>query len=116
MTDVTDEDLKALKEEQEIFSEDDEQQAERLFAANLTPAVLAITNLVRTAQSETIQLKAATYVVERNLGRLQDMNPNVAGDLIADIIAGITVEHEADQEPNPEDTIAPTIPSTSEGG
>ena len=71
--DVTEDQIKALAAERDVTGDDVEAQAERLFKEHLPTAVLTLVNLARAAQSEGVRLKAAQYVVERNLGRLQDM-------------------------------------------
>ena len=72
--DVTDEDIRAIKQEADAYNETSEQMANRLFKENLPHAVIAISKLAMFASNEKIRLDASRYIVERNLGRLQDGN------------------------------------------
>lgn len=82
-TEVTQEDLEILKSEQDIFGEQDEKAtAERLFREGLPLATLSIIRLSQSAQSDRTRLDAAKYVVERNLGRIQDLNTGVEDPLM----------------------------------
>ncbi len=74
MAQITKADLDALKDEEAALSVSPESLADKLFKEALPEAVLVLCKLAREAQSEGVQLKAATYVTERILGRLQDIN------------------------------------------
>ena len=67
--------LKALADEREILGESENQQAVRLFREHLISSTLSICNMAQHAVDERLRLKAATYVVERNLGRLGEAPP-----------------------------------------
>lgn len=73
--DISDAELAALAAEAEILGDEDEKAtAERLFREHLPQAVLTIAKIASGAQSERARLDAAKYIVERNLGRIQDAN------------------------------------------
>lgn len=74
--DVTPEDLAALKAEVDTFGEEESALAERLLRENLPMATMSIIKIARAGSSDRTRLDAAKYIVERNLGRLQDINPN----------------------------------------
>ena len=72
---ITEEDLALLREESDILDGGDHVvTAERLFKENLPQAVLNIVKLASHAQSDRVRLDASKYIVERNMGRLQDIN------------------------------------------
>jgi hypothetical protein len=60
--------------------ETDEEMAKRLFRENLGMAVMSICHTAQHSANEKVRLDAAKYVVERNLGRLQDAQPNAVVD------------------------------------
>ena len=79
---VTEEDLEALQEEINLLDGGDEvKMAERLFKENLPGAVLNIVKMANHAQSDRVRFDASKYIVERNMGRLQDAQPNVSQPL-----------------------------------
>ena len=95
VTDVTDADLEALRDEALILGEEDESMiAERLFRENLPRAVLSIIKLATSSQSERVRLNASQYIVERNLGRLQDMNPYSGGDALLELVEELSTATE----------------------
>lgn len=75
---VSEEELEVLKTESDVLGGDEVTQAERLFKENLPGSVLQLVKLATHAQSERVRLDASKYIVERNLGRLQDINPSAA--------------------------------------
>lgn len=74
--DVTDEDLVSLKAEVDTFGEEESALAERLLRENLPMAAMSIVKIAQKGSTDRVRLDAAKYIVERNLGRLQDINPN----------------------------------------
>lgn len=74
--DVTPEDLAALKAEVDTFGEEESALAERLLRENLPMATMSIVKIAQSGSTDRVRLDAAKYIVERNLGRLQDINPN----------------------------------------
>ncbi len=89
MAQITKADLDALKDESAALSVSPESLADKLFKEALPEAVLVLCKLAREAQSEGVQLKAATYVSERVLGRLQDTNPAGVEDPLVDLVKTI---------------------------
>jgi hypothetical protein len=87
---VTEEDVKALEMERDILGDDVEQQAIRILKENLPTVVHSIVKLARTAQSETVRLSAAKYVVDRNLGRITDPDTG-DDDMLRKVLEGVTV-------------------------
>ena len=79
--DVSDAELNAINEEAKLYDESAEELARRLFRENLPLAVISIGNLARNASNEKIRLDASQYIVERNLGRVQDGNSIVKNPL-----------------------------------
>ena len=69
---ITDDDVKALAEEREIFGTDLQQQAERILQENLPAVVQSVVKLSRAAESENVRLSAAKYIIDRNLGKITD--------------------------------------------
>lgn len=61
-----------------IDGETTAQMAQRLFAEHAVGATASICQMAIYGQSERIRLQAATYVVERVLGRVQDNPPKGA--------------------------------------
>lgn len=74
--DVTAEDLAALKAEVDTFGEEESALAERLLRENLPMATMSIVKIAQNGSTDRVRLDAAKYIVERNMGRLQDVNPN----------------------------------------
>ncbi len=89
---ITQADLDSLKDESEALSESPESLADKLFKESLPEAVLILCKLAREAQSEGVQLKAATYVTERVLGRLQDNTPAGMKDPLVEMVEAILSE------------------------
>ncbi len=92
---ITKADLDALKDESAALSESPESLSDKLFKESLPEAVLILCKLAREAQSEGVQLKAATYVTERVLGRLQDNTPANMQDPLFDLVKTILEEKNA---------------------
>lgn len=85
---VTDEEVQALREEREVFSLDETQQAEKIFKENLPAVAHSVVKLARTAQSEAVRLNAAKYVVDRNLGKI--VEPDLGEqDMIKELLQGV---------------------------
>ncbi len=95
MAHITQADLDALKDESAALSESPESLADKLFKESLPEAVLILCKLAREAQSEGVQLKAATYVTERVMGRLQDNTPVNMQDPLFDLVKTILEEKNA---------------------
>jgi hypothetical protein len=72
--------LEDLAKELAVSDGDQEQAALRVFQENLALAAQAITHIALYGGAERVRLEAAKYVVERNLGRLQDVDPQSATD------------------------------------
>ena len=96
MAHITKEDIEALKDESAALSESPESLADKLFKEALPEAVLILCKLAREAQSEGVQLKAATYVTERVLGRLQDANPTGMVDPLVAMVESVFVDSDDD--------------------
>jgi len=89
---VSDEEIKALAEERVIMGTDLEQQAEEILKQNLPAIVQSVVKLARSAQSETVRLNAGKYVIDRNLGRISDPEPEgedalkqFLGDVVSEV-------------------------------
>jgi len=68
--------LASLVEERTVMEDINERDtAERIFRENLAISAQAICHLASFSANERTRLQAAQYVVERNLGRLQDAPP-----------------------------------------
>lgn len=65
---VSDEDLKALEDERALMSETFEDMGRRLIKESLPVAIRVITDMAAKGGTDTIRLKAAQYIVDRNLG------------------------------------------------
>lgn len=89
---VTEEDVKALELERDIMGTDEEQQAVQILKDNLPSVVHGIVKLARTAQSETVRLNAQKYVIDRNLGKIQDPDTGEA-DALREVLEGVTVSN-----------------------
>jgi hypothetical protein len=83
--------LESLVEEAPLYGETPEMQAKRIFKENLPLAAQSIAHTAAYSPNESVRLKAATYIVERNLGRLVDANALSTDDpfelLLADCVA-----------------------------
>lgn len=84
--------LEALTEEQEVMGETVEDQAKRIFRDALPVAAMAVVHLAQYSGNEKTRLEAARYVVERNVGRLQDMAIVGIDDPMAALMAEIVTE------------------------
>jgi hypothetical protein len=78
---VTEEEIKALAEEREILGGDETAQAERILKENLPQITQSLVKLARSAQSESVRLNAAKYIVDRNLGRIAEPEPVIEDPL-----------------------------------
>ena len=88
---VSEDDIKALADEREVFGEIDEvAQTERILKENLPAVTLSVIKLARTASSETVRLNAAKYVIDRNLGKISDPDPT-GDDPLVELIEGVTI-------------------------
>ncbi len=94
MAHITKEDLDALKDESAALSESPESLADKLFKEALPEAVLILCKLSREASSEGVQLKAATYVTERVMGRLQDVNAAGMVDPLIEMVSAILADND----------------------
>lgn len=71
-TKVTPQELKSLESERSTFDETETQMTNRIFRQNAIAAAQSVCKIALFGQSERLRLDAAKYVVERNLGRVQD--------------------------------------------
>lgn len=78
---ITEDELAALAEEREALQMTAEQQAESILEENLIPAIHSLGKMARSAQSETVRMNAAKYIVDRNLGKIADAKPKDATPL-----------------------------------
>jgi len=67
--------LKSLTAEETIMEHTKESLAKSIFDQNAPIAAQAIAHLAQFSENEQVRFKAATYVVERCMGRLQDAPP-----------------------------------------
>jgi CHAT domain-containing protein len=68
-----DEALNALEAERQAFQDEQpEDRTRRLFKENADGAAMSIVHLAHHAVNENVRLKAAIYVSDRVLGRIQD--------------------------------------------
>lgn len=81
------EDIAALSQERHVMEESETEQAVRIFRQNLVPAVQSICSIALYSDNERLRLQAATYVTERNLGRLQDLIAEQPKDPFKDFLA-----------------------------
>jgi hypothetical protein len=71
---------------------DERKTSERLFREALPSATLAVIHMARYSENEQIRFKAATYVVERNLGTLQQASPlNSASDPLTELLGELAM-------------------------
>ena len=78
---VTDDEVQALKDEIEILHEGDTRDAaQQLLVDKTIPAILAISKLATEANAERVRLDASKYIVERVLGPLKNIMPDVDPD------------------------------------
>jgi len=75
-TDVTEEELDALKDEADTLHDGDQKAfTENLLVQNAPRAVLQIAELAQKGSTERVRLDAAKYIVERVLGPLNKLDP-----------------------------------------
>lgn len=89
---VSAEELKALEDERSIFEETEVQMAQRILRNNLVASIHSVTKMALNSANERIRLAAAQYVIERNMGRVQDNAPPPADDPIADLLGSVVSE------------------------
>lgn len=66
--------LNSLVSEELVYGEANEREAAgRIFTEALPMAAKAITHLARFSKNEQLRFKAATYVVERNIGKISEL-------------------------------------------
>lgn len=88
---VSEDDIKALADEREVFGEIDEVgQTQRILKENLPAVTLSVIKLARTAASETVRLNAAKYVIDRNLGKITDPDPT-EDDPLRELYEDVTI-------------------------
>lgn len=88
---VTEDDIKALATERDVFGEDEVLQAERILKENLPNAVHSLAKLARVASSETVRMNAAKYIVDRNLGKITEPQTD-EDDALKEMLEGVTVQ------------------------
>jgi hypothetical protein len=85
--------LKSLTEEAAVWDETATQHAQRLLKENLPLATQSICHIAIYGVNENTRLRAAQYVIDRNLGRVMDTNALTTEDpfenLLADCIAEV---------------------------
>ena len=64
--------LNALGQERELMGENERQQSERLFREHLVPATYSLCQMAVYGENERLRMEAARYVVERNIGRVEN--------------------------------------------
>lgn len=106
---ITDEEEAFLLAEREHTGESEVSQSTRLFRENAPAAVKTIIMLAKHGKSERTRLQAATYVVERILGRVQDNPPtnedNPYDKLVAECVMFVNEQEAvASTEGEPETT------------
>lgn len=84
--------LKGLVFEAALNGESEQETAGRVFRENLPLAAQAIVHVARYASNERIRLDAAKYVVERNLGRLADVQVAPIDDPFEKLLAEVIIE------------------------
>lgn len=82
---LTAEDISSLESERLMFKETEAQMAGRMFRQNLVPAVRSLTQIALHSNSEKLRVDASKYIIERNLGRIQDNPPAPTHDPLADL-------------------------------
>lgn len=95
---VSDEELLALEQERGAFDESEAQQASRIFRQNLILAAQTICKLAREATSEKLRSDCARYVVERNIGRIQDNPPAPVSDPLEALLKNVMANEERDNQ------------------
>lgn len=98
-TRVTDEQIEMLKAEQFMREESEADAAKRIFKQSLLPAVQSIVQIAQYSNNERLRYTAAQYVVERNIGRLQDTPPEMGDDPLDRLLAScVEYIQESDSE------------------
>lgn len=93
---ISREELKALEEERTAFQETEVQMAQRVMRQNLLGAVQSVSKLALYSQNERVRLASAQYIIERNMGRVQDNAPAPVDDPIEALLADVVGELDAD--------------------
>lgn len=65
---VTEDELRALEDERVVMNESPAKMARRLLEEALPQAILTIRKLTDMGTSDSTRLRAATYIIDRNLG------------------------------------------------
>jgi hypothetical protein len=68
--------------------------AQDIFRDNAPLAAMAIVNIATSSPHEATRLKAATYIVERNLGSVAHVNPDAEDDPLTMFVNSIVTEAE----------------------
>jgi hypothetical protein len=72
-THVTDEELAALRQEREVFTDESlEAQSRRLLRESAPLAVTTVVNIARSGGSDRVRLDASKYLLDRVLGKVGD--------------------------------------------
>lgn len=80
MEPLSESDIDGLVLERELLGESEQSHAKRIFKEHLVPAAFSIAHIACFSTNEKLRLDAAKYVVERNLGRIQDDPPKQDDD------------------------------------
>jgi hypothetical protein len=99
---LTAEDLKSLESERLLYSETESQMAGRMFRQNLVPAVRSLTQIALHSSNEKLRADASKYIIERNLGRVQDNPPAPTHDPMQDLYNAVFGEQQDDYAPTEE--------------
>ena len=86
--------LSNLAMEKSLDNGDDVVTAARVFRENAVPAAQSIVHLALYSGNESLRFRAAQYVIERNMGRVQDGQP-VDNDPLTTLFGAVTREAEA---------------------
>ena len=70
-------------------SETEEQMARRVFRRALPAAAQTICDIAENSLNDRTRLQAATYIVERNLGKVGDDMAHASGDTLRGLVEGI---------------------------
>ncbi len=87
----------SLEVERRIMEETEGDQAKRIFQQYAPVAATQICRLAANASSERLKFQAATYVLDRAIGRLQDANLPENDDPLQNLIKDITKNLPADE-------------------
>jgi hemin uptake protein HemP len=120
MEHVTDEELESLvptdaeriKMELELTNETDAQMAQRIFKEHAVLAAQAIVTIAVHGATERMQFQAATYVVDRVLGRIQDNPPKADADPY-ELLVSEVVRYVEQAATSPTSSTATDVPNTS---